>query len=118
MSFFVVINEQGPSWVEGRPMRDQAMWTEHAAFVNSMMYDGFVVLGGPIGSGNPHRALLVISTESESTARERLEKDPWIRDGMLRIGSIDPWTILVSNDKLDPALAEITAPETAQEPRR
>jgi hypothetical protein len=107
MPLFLVTNEQGPSWASSTPMRDQKLWTEHAAFVNSLMDAGFVILGGPIGSGSPHRAVLVVYAESEESARRRLLTDPWMVAGILRIGSLEPWKILVSNDKLDPVLAQI-----------
>lgn len=107
MPFFVVVNEQGPAWVASRPMRDQALWREHADFVNGLMGSGFILLGGPLGPGHPHRALLVVSAESEESARARLLEDPWMKAGTLRLGRLDRWEILVSNDRLDPALAEL-----------
>lgn len=113
MPYFVVINEQGPSWVDSRPMRDQDLWTEHAAFINSLMYAGLIVLGGPLGSGRPHRALLIFHAESEPLLRDRLMEDPWMRSGHLRIGSIEPWNILVSHEKLDPVLTDLTKPTTS-----
>ncbi|MCI4343160.1 MAG: hypothetical protein L3J92_03470 [Thermoplasmata archaeon] len=112
MEYFVVTNEQGRSWVDARPMREQELWAEHAAFVNSLMYAGFVILGGPIGSGRPHRALLIIQSNSETQVRTRLAEDPWVRAGILLTGRVDSWKILVSNDKLDPVLAEIMTPAT------
>jgi hypothetical protein len=33
-------------------MREQDAWDEHAAFMEALVDDGFVVLGGPIGEGN------------------------------------------------------------------
>lgn len=88
-------------------MRQQALWTEHADFVNGLMSAGFVVLGGPIGPGTPHRALLIVHAKDEPSARYRLLEDPWMRAGILRLGRLDPWTILVSDDRLDPVLAAI-----------
>ncbi len=108
MPYFVVISEQDRSWVDFRPMREQKLWTEHAAFINSLIGAGFVILAGPIGSGHPHRALLIVSSDTESTARARLQEDPWVKAGMLRTASMDPWKILASNDKLDPVLEDIT----------
>ncbi len=110
MSYFVVINEQGPSWVGSRPVREQELWTEHAGFINSLTDRGFNILGGPLGNGEPHRALLIVSSESESAARPQPMDDPWMRAGILRIGSIEPWEIWASNDKLDPILAGIARP--------
>jgi hypothetical protein len=46
MAHFVVISEQGPAWNPDRPMRDQGHWSEHASFMNSLVDQGFVVLGG------------------------------------------------------------------------
>jgi hypothetical protein len=107
MPYFVVINEQGPSWVDSRPMRDQKMWPEHAVFINSLTDAGFVILGGPLGPGKPHRAILIVNSESEAAARTRLLEDPWMQTGILRIGSLESWEILASNGKLDPVLADI-----------
>lgn len=108
MAYFVVTSEQGPEWVDGRPMRAQQWWAEHASFVNSGMSAGFIILGGPLGNGSPHRALLIVNAETESAARSQLLEDPWVRAGILRIRGLEPWSILVSNDKLDAVLAEIT----------
>ena len=108
MSYFVVISEQGPSWMDARPMREQVLWPEHAVFINSLSAEGFILLGGPIGNGHPHRALLIVSAESRSGAAARLDADPWVSAGVLRTSSIEPWKILASNEKLDPVIAEIT----------
>ncbi len=113
MPYFVSISEQGPGWVDGRPMRAQELWAEHATFVNSLTSAGFILLGGPLGNGHPHRALLIVSAETESTARARLLEDPWMRAGILRVRSVEPWRILVSNDKFDPVLTEMTGPSVA-----
>jgi uncharacterized protein YciI len=108
MPYFVVISEQGSRWVDSRPMREQELWKEHADFINSLRAPGFVILAGPIGSGHPHRALLIVHAESESAARAQLAEDPWVKAEMLRTASVEPWKILASNDKLDPVLEEIT----------
>jgi uncharacterized protein YciI len=110
MGYCVVTSGQGPAWVDTKTMREQELWTEHADFVNSLMYAGFIILAGPLGSGRPHRALLIVNSDDDVAVRARLESDPWIVAGMLRILTIESWKILVSNDKLDPVLAEITKP--------
>jgi uncharacterized protein YciI len=111
MAYFVQTSQQGDSWIDSKPMREQLLWTEHAAFINALMYSGFIVLGGPLGGGHPHRALLILNAESESSARARLMEDPWIKANIVQILSIEAWNILVSNDKLDPVLAEIAQPQ-------
>jgi uncharacterized protein YciI len=108
MSYFVVTNEQGPAWVAGRSMREQALWAEHAAFVNSCVAAGFVIAAGPLGNGPLHRALLIVSAQDESVARKEFAADPWIQDGILRIVTIEPWTLLASDDRLDRVLEQLT----------
>ena len=39
-------------------MRDQALWAEHAAFMDTLTADGFVILGGPLGRGEEIAAFI------------------------------------------------------------
>jgi len=98
MPYFVVVSHQGPAWVAGRPMREQEGWAEHATFMNRLLDDGFVVLGGPIAGANVHRARLIVRCGSESEVRSRLAPDPWLRAGVLRTESIEAWDVLLSKD--------------------
>ncbi len=107
MAYFVSISEQGPSWVEGRPMRDQAGWPEHATYINAATHAGQIILGGPLGDGRVHRALLVLNFDTEASIRSWLAEDPWFQSGVLRLLSLEPWNLIVSNERLDPVLAEI-----------
>ncbi|HYA57735.1 MAG TPA: hypothetical protein VEH57_04645 [Thermoplasmata archaeon] len=95
MPLFVVINEQGPSWREGRPMREQEGWSEHAEFMNQLLADHVVLLGGPLPGGPRHRAMLVLRSSDEHVLRERLATDPWMRSGVLRVGELVPWELLL-----------------------
>jgi uncharacterized protein YciI len=88
---FVVIEVSGPSWDASHARREQDGWDEHAAFMDGLLEDGFVVLGGPIGDGE--RVLLVVEAEDAEEVEERLAADPWLPAGILRIDSIEPWTI-------------------------
>jgi len=95
MPRFVVINEQGPAWVEGRSMREQAGWTDHAAFMDALEADRTVILGGPLRGSGKHRALLVVEGPDERSVRHRLELDPWMRSGILRNVSFEAWELLL-----------------------
>jgi uncharacterized protein YciI len=107
MPYFVVVNEQGPSWMSGTPMREQPQWAEHARFIDQLVTDRFILLGGPL-SGNPvHRALLILQSPSEAEARSKLVEDPWMRSGILVTRSIEPWEILASDDRFNRLLAEL-----------
>ena len=92
-AYFAVRRARGPAWSATAPMREQALWAEHAAFMNALAAEGFVVLGGPLGTGE--EVLLVIDAASEDTIRARLAADPWTAAKLLVIQSVQPWTVLL-----------------------
>lgn len=77
-------------------MREQAGWGAHAAFMNALAAEGFVVLGGPLGDGA--ETLLIVDATSEDAIATRLANDPWTLTGLLEIVGIEPWTILLDRD--------------------
>lgn len=107
MAYYVIRSEQGPSWNPSRSMREQELWTEHAAYINSLLSAHKMLLGGPIGSGSPYRAMVVFIARDEAEVRERLAQDPWYSGRVLQTVSVESWNMIATHDKLDPALAEI-----------
>jgi uncharacterized protein YciI len=91
--YFAVTQEHGPAWNGSRSMREQEQWAAHATFMNALVDDGFVVLGGPLGDGS--RVLLIVSADSEQAIHKQLAGDPWISTGLLTIATIEPWKILL-----------------------
>ena len=91
MVLFAVTRVLGPSWDALRSIREQDAWEEHAAFMDGLAEDGFVVLAGPIGDWQ--RIFLVVDAASEAEVEAQLAADPWTTMGLLRIGAIEPWTI-------------------------
>lgn len=61
--------------------------------MDSLVDDGFIVLGGPLAGDR--EILHVVCAGSEAAVRERLARDNWHQNDMLRITSIEPWTILL-----------------------
>jgi hypothetical protein len=90
---FAVRLERGGPWDWSRGLREQDGFDEHARFMDALVEDGFIVLGGPLEGG--HDVLLAIAAPSEKEIRARLAPDNWHRNGMLRITSIEPWRILL-----------------------
>jgi hypothetical protein len=99
MTLFAVVNEQGPNWNPARSMREQEGWKEHAAFMNALVDDHVVVLGGPFHKGPRHRAMLILRADDEEALRARLAEDPWMRSGVLRMGELLPWELLLGELK-------------------
>lgn len=91
--FYAVRLERGGPWDWSAGLRKQAGWEEHARFMDGLVEEGFIILGGPLAG--EREILHVISADSEEEVRERLAKDNWAQSGMLRILSIERWTILL-----------------------
>ena len=90
MANFAVRLVHGPGWDAARPIRSQDGWDEHAAFMDALVDDGFVVLGGPLA--DEERVVLVVAADDEQTVRERLAQDPWSGTHLV-VESVDAWTI-------------------------
>ena len=91
---FIVRVERGGPWDWSKDMREQVEWPEHAQFMNSLVDDGLILLGGPLTGGR--EAFHVVDAESEEALRARFAEDPWAKNGMLRIISAERWTILLT----------------------
>jgi uncharacterized protein YciI len=88
---FAVIRTRGPAFELARPLEAQADWAAHAAFMNGLVRDGSVILGGPLeGTAD---VLLVMRAASADDARGRLAADPWTVQDLLRVSRISPWTL-------------------------
>jgi uncharacterized protein YciI len=88
---FAVRLVHGPAWDPARPIRSQDAWDQHAAFMDGLVDDGFIVLGGPVGTGE--QSLHVVEAADENEIRARLGEDPWAVTGLLQIGSIETWAL-------------------------
>lgn len=89
-TFHVVLRRSGPRWDPSRPLEEQSDWSAHAAFMDGLVDEGFIVLGGPLA--DEHRVVHVVEAESEDAVRATLARDPW-SDTHLRVDTIEPWTI-------------------------
>jgi uncharacterized protein YciI len=88
---FAVIRSKGPNWNHGRRLEEQEDWPSHAAFMNDLEAEGFVLLGGPLeGTGE---FLLIIRANDEDEIQARLGVDCWSRMRLLNIVRIVPWTL-------------------------
>jgi len=90
---FAVRLERGGPYDFSRDLREQDGFEEHARFVDALLEEGFIVLGGPVGG--EREILHAIDASSEEVVQERLAQDNWHQNGMLTIRSIEPWTILL-----------------------
>jgi len=93
VSHFAVFREHGPAWDDTRPRWEQERWAEHATYMNGLVDEGFVLMGGPLDGGP--RVLLVVAAASPEEVEARLAGDPWTPMGLLHVAAIEPWQILL-----------------------
>jgi hypothetical protein len=88
--FFVVLRRTGPQWDPSQPLERQSGWPAHAQFMDGLVADGFVVLGGPLADET--RVVLAVEAELEAEVRATLARDPWSETHLV-VEAVDAWTI-------------------------
>ena len=88
--FLVILRRSGPEYDHSRPLEQQAGWQEHAAFMDGLVEEGFLVLGGPLG--DEIRTAHAVEAASEEAIRARLAEDPWSGTHLV-VDAVEPWTI-------------------------
>ena len=68
----------------------QSGWAEHAAYMDGLVEEGRIVLGGPVG--DDFRTAHAVDADSEEAVRELWARDPWSRTHLV-VESIEPWSI-------------------------
>lgn len=93
MPVFAVTTARGPRWDPSRDTRAQAEWDAHAAYMDRLVEQGLIILGGPIGGQPDEVALLAMRADNGDHIQSIFDADPWIISGVLRLASIRPWTL-------------------------
>jgi uncharacterized protein YciI len=96
VTLFAVTREAGPAWAAGGIFEQPAL-NEHAAFMNKLAEEGFVLFGGPLADSEYGcvRVLLIVDAASKPEILRRLADDPWVSTEQLRTTSIEAWKLLV-----------------------
>jgi uncharacterized protein YciI len=87
--FHVVLRQAGPEFDPELPLEQQSGWSEHAAFMDSLVEDGHLVLGGTLPNGRTAHAM---EASSEDELRAIWARDPWYASHLV-LEEIEPWTI-------------------------
>jgi hypothetical protein len=88
--FLVILRRSGPDYDHARPLEEQLRWDEHAAYMDGLVDQGIIVLGGVLG--DEVRTAHVVRAASEDEVRAAFAADPWSGSHLL-VDSVDPWTI-------------------------
>jgi uncharacterized protein YciI len=96
MPYFVIVRERGRAWDWSMPMRSQVQWDAHAAFMDALAEEGFILAGGTLGDEDrAARVMHVVKAPNVDAVESRMAADPWTPMRMLETVSIEPWTILL-----------------------
>jgi uncharacterized protein YciI len=93
MTHYAVTRAPGQNWDPSRGMREQERWDDHAAFMDALAADGFIVLGGPLDG--EREFLMIVDAEGAQEVEARFADDPWVPMGLIRIARIERWEILL-----------------------
>ena len=106
MSLFAVVREAGPGWAAGGIQQQPAV-EEHAAFMDALVHQRFVLFAGPLAGSEQGRlrVLLIVEAANEAEIDRRLANDPWLRSRQLLTTSVESWKILAGAERLALALA-------------
>lgn len=88
--FLVTRTRSGPEWEPSVPLEEQSGWRAHADFMDGLVDDRFIILGGPLA--DEHRVVLAVEAESVDAVHVTLARDPWTGTH-LETDTIEPWTI-------------------------
>jgi uncharacterized protein len=94
---FVVLSSAGPNREFSKGTREQPFWDEHAAFIDRLVDDGFILMGGPLVDEGG--SLLIFKAQDENEVREKMKNDPWLKHGILKQESIRRWEIFIDQRK-------------------
>ena len=94
---FVTISSPGPDRDLSKGAREQPFWNEHAAFIDQLVAEDFVLMGGPLVDENG--AMLIVNADDENEVREKLKNDPWMKHGVLKLDSVKRWQIFIDARK-------------------
>jgi uncharacterized protein YciI len=94
---FVVISSAGPTREHSKATREQPLWDEHAAFIDQLVAEGFIFMGGPFPDEGG--SMLIVNADDENEVREKLTNDPWMKHGVLKLESVKRWQIFIDARK-------------------
>lgn len=96
-NIFLAISSAGPNRDFSKGTRGQAFWDDHATFIDQLVDDGSILMGGPLVDEGG--SLLIFNAQDENEVREKLKNDPWAKHGILKLESVKRWEIFIDNRK-------------------
>jgi uncharacterized protein len=94
---FVIFFTPGIAWIAGKTSREQPYWTEHAAFMDALLEDGIVIMGGPFADYSS--IMIVLEAFDEGEVRDLFKRDPFVVQEIFRFSSAHEWLVFLDARK-------------------
>jgi len=86
---FLAISSAGPNRDSSKDTREQPFWDDHAKFIDQLVDDGLILMGGPLVDEGG--ALLVFNAEDENEAgRGQAAQEDRLREAQATQGLEEP----------------------------
>src|SRR5205814_7965972 len=92
-STFVVISSAGPNRDKSSNTRGQPLWNEHAAFIDQLVAEGFILMGGPLVDEGG--AMLIVNADDENEVRARSREHPGYAHAILKLETVKTWASFI-----------------------
>ena len=90
---FAAFFSPGPAWSAGKTSREQAHWTEHAAFMDRLFDAGTVVLGGPYADYSG--LLVIVEAPDEEAVQTIFGQDSFVIHEIVHLSRVHEWLIFL-----------------------
>jgi hypothetical protein len=94
--FHVVLRRVGPEYDPELEVGEQSRFAEHAAYMDSLVADGVILLGGLLPNLRTAHAM---AAQSEEEVRAIWARDPW-HESHLVLESVEPWDIRLDSQQV------------------
>ena len=90
---FVIIWAHGAAWVEGKTVREQAYWDEHAEFMDRLFENGTAIMGGPFSDGTG--SLVIVEAAEISEVSTLIANDPFVVHQIFALREFKQWQLFL-----------------------
>jgi uncharacterized protein YciI len=92
-TYYAALMRPGSRWDTAKPVREQAFWDEHAAYIDSVFAAGKIVLAGPFA--DRAGSLVILRVPDAAAVRALFNADPWTIHDVLVVADVKEWTIFL-----------------------
>ena len=90
---FVIIWAHGAAWAEGKTVREQAYWDEHAEFMDRLFENGTVIMGGPFSDGTG--SLVIVEADEINEVSTLFANDPFVVHQIFKLQGLKQWQLFL-----------------------